>query len=86
MTQHSRHQQNIIRNFYENRDAISLQRAQELVTELYLSSGKIRQRHWKHLAGHLEKLGVAESTIVHLQDQDDPAEVAALINRISQSA
>ena len=40
---YSKHQQKIIKNYYDNRDAISLQRAQELVTELYLSEGKKRQ-------------------------------------------
>ncbi len=84
MPQHSRHQQKIIRNYYDNRDAISLQRAQELVTELYLSEGKGRQRHWKHLRGHLEKLGVAPTTIAHLEEKDDPELVANLITRIAK--
>jgi hypothetical protein len=66
MAERSRYQQNIIRNYYENRDTIALQRAQELVTELYLSEGKTRQRHWKNLAGHLEKLGVEPATITRL--------------------
>ena len=57
MNDRSKYQQNIIRNYYENRDAIALQRAQELVTELYLSEGKGREKHWKNLRGHLEKLG-----------------------------
>ena len=56
MTNRSKFQQNVIRNYYDNRDAIALQRAQELVTELYLSTGKGRQRHWKTLRVHLEKL------------------------------
>ena len=30
----------IIKNYYENRDAISLQRLSELVTELYLAEGQ----------------------------------------------
>lgn len=84
MNERSKYQQNIIRNYYDNRDAIALQRAQELVTELYLSEGKGRQRHWKHLRGHLEKLGVAETTIVHLQEKDDPELVANLISKIAK--
>ena len=58
MAEHSRYQQNIIKNFYENRESISLQRSQELVTELYLSEGKKRKKYWDQLAKHLEKLGV----------------------------
>ena len=49
MTNYSKYQQNIIKNYYENRDAIALQRVQELVTELYLSEGKKRQRHWEQI-------------------------------------
>ncbi len=84
MTQRSKYQQNVIRNYYENRDAISLQRAQELVTELYLSTGKARKKHWEHLRGHLVKLGVAEKTIDHLVCQDDPELVATLITKLTK--
>ena len=83
MTERSRFQQRALKNYYENRDAIALQRAQELVTELYLSEGKGRQRHWKNLRGHLEKLGVAPTTIAHLEEKDDPELVASLITKLS---
>ena len=39
----TKHQQKIIKNYYDNRDAISLQRLSELVTELYLAEGKARE-------------------------------------------
>ncbi len=84
MTNYSKHQQNIIKNYYDNRDAIALQRAQELVTELYLSEGKGRERHWKNLRVHLEKLGVAETTINHLVEKDNPELVANLIAKIEK--
>ena len=57
MAEHSKYQQKIIRNYYENRENIALQRAQEIVTELYLSEGKKRQKYWKNLETHLLKLG-----------------------------
>ena len=63
MTKYSRHQQNIIKNYYDNREAISIQRLQELVTELYLSEGKKRDRNWQLIASHLEKLGVKLTTL-----------------------
>ena len=63
MTNYSKHQQNIIKNYYENRDAIALQRVQELVTELYLSEGKKRQRYWEQMQLHLAKLGLQEAQI-----------------------
>ncbi|GIW98984.1 MAG: hypothetical protein KatS3mg111_2317 [Pirellulaceae bacterium] len=78
--QYTKYQQNVIRRYYENRDAIALQRAQEQVTELYLAEGKKRQRVWESLEKNLEKLGVPASQIQHLRQQDDPALVAKLIS------
>lgn len=86
MPEYSKHQQNIIRNYYDNRETISLQRAQELVTELYLTDGKKRQKHWKSLEGHLLKLSVKQETIDHLIQQDDPQLAAQLIQRLSKEA
>ena len=37
---YSKYQQKIIKNFYDNREAISLQRLSELVTELYLARAR----------------------------------------------
>lgn len=68
----TRHQEKIIKRYYENRDSIGLQKAQEAVTELYLSEGKKRATVWKRLAGHLEKVGLTESQIEHLREKDSP--------------
>jgi hypothetical protein len=84
MAEHSRYQQNVIKNYYENRENIALQRAQELVTELYLTEGKKREKNWERLVGHLEKLEVKPQTIDHLKSQDDPQLVAKLLERISK--
>jgi hypothetical protein len=54
VAERSKHQQKIIKNYYENREAISLQRLSELVTELYLAEGKGRQKQWKNIASALE--------------------------------
>ncbi len=79
MAQHTKYQQNIIKNFYKNRDNISLQRLQELVTELYLAEGKKRDKYWKDIAGHLEKLGVKKESIDHLVAQDKPEAVLGVV-------
>ena len=86
MAEHSKYQQNIIKNFYENRETISLQRAQELVTELYLSEGKKRQKYWDQLAKHLDKLGVKPDAIDRLVKQDDPQAVANLVAKLNREA
>lgn len=82
MKNYSKHQQKIIKNYYENRDTIALQRAQELVTELYLSEGKKRQRCWERLAGHLSKLGVKQPQIDHLVASDNPELVAKAVQKL----
>ena len=77
----SRHQEQIIKDYYKNRDSIGLQKAQEAVTELYLSEGKKRATVWKRLAGHLEKVGLPQSQIDHLREQDDPEMVAKMLEK-----
>lgn len=86
MTERTKYQQNIIRNYYDNRENIALQRAQELVTELYLTEGKKRQKNWDLLVGHLLKLEVKQPTIDHLRSQDDPQQVAKLLERIGRDS
>lgn len=68
----TRHQEKIIKRYYENRDSIGLQKAQEAVTELYLSEGKKRVTVWKRLASHLEKVGMSADQIAHLKEKDSP--------------
>jgi hypothetical protein len=82
MADYSKFQQKVIKRYYENRDAIALQRAQELITELYLSTGKKRQKHWDSLALHLGKLGVKPDVIAHLRSEDKPELVASLIKKL----
>ena len=79
---YSSHQQRIIKNYYNNREAISLQRLSELVTELYLSEGKKRAKQWDYILGALEKLSIPQRRINHLQKQDDPALLANLVEEL----
>ena len=82
VAERSKYQQKIIKNYYENREAISLQRLSELVTELYLAEGKARQRQWKNITSALEKLKVPASRIEHLVKQDNPSLVAKLVEEL----
>lgn len=86
MAEKTKYQQRIIRNYYENRETISLQRAQEIVTELYLSEGRKRAQYWKSLAGHLQKLDVKEPAIQALVQADDPQAAAQLVERLAREA
>jgi len=84
MSQHrTPYQERIIKNYYRNRDAIGVQKAQEAVTELYLAQGKKRETVWKRLCSHLEKAGLSADQIQHLRQQDDPALVAEAIQKIA---
>ena len=82
MAEYSKYQQKVIKRYYENRDSIALQRAQELITELYLATGKKREKHWDSLALHLGKLGVKPDVIAHLRGEDKPELVATLIKKL----
>jgi hypothetical protein len=82
MAKHSKFQQNIIKNYYRNRESISLQRLQELVTELYLSEGKKRERQWDLIVKHLEKLEIKPERIRYLRSKDDPAIICKVVEEI----
>ena len=62
----SRYQEKIIKNYYRNRDAIGLQKAQEAVTELYLSEGKKRAT----VTNMLRLLNLADEVQDHLAKGD----------------
>jgi hypothetical protein len=86
MADFSKFQQKVIKRYYDNRDDIALQRVQELVTELYLSEGKKRTKHWESVALHLGKLGVKPDVIDHLRKQDKPELVANLVKKLIEKA
>ena len=76
-----RYQQSVIRNYYNNKDNVSLQRAQELLTDLYLAEGKKREKVWDSLFMHLERIGVPPDQITHLKEAKNPELVAQLIQK-----
>ena len=82
VAERSKHQQKIIKNYYDNREAISLQRLSELVTELYLAEGKKREKQWQYIVAALEKLKIPKTRIDHLVKQDNPALVAKLVEEL----
>ena len=84
MPERTRHQEKIIKNYYNNREAIAVQRLQELVTELYLSEGKKRQQHWKNIAIHLEKLEVSPERIQQLTEEDNPEKMARFLQTLTK--
>jgi hypothetical protein len=82
MAERTKHQQKIIKNYYENYDAIALQRLGEQVTDLYLAEGKAREKLWQQITKLLEKLKIPASRIDHLVKTDDPALLAKLLEEL----
>lgn len=82
MAKRSAHQQRIIRNYYEHRDDIMLQKLGDLVTELYLAEGKKRARLWKRAAAALRNLGVPGPQVEHLVASDNPALLAERLRQM----
>ena len=82
MPNYSKYQQKVIKNYYDNQEAILLQRLGEHVTELYLSEGKARTKRWKDITKVLEKLKIPATRIEQLVKQDDPARLAKLLEEL----
>ena len=73
------YQQKIVNRYYDNSDSLATQKLAELVSDLYLSTGKKRQRVWVSLESAMQKLGVPQVRIDHLKSKDDPKLVAELV-------
>jgi hypothetical protein len=83
MENYSKHQQGIIKRYYENFDQITLQKLSELVTELYLAEGKKRDKMWQTAASHMQKLGVPKDRIDHILAKKDVTMLAGLVKELS---
>ena len=69
---YTKHQQDIIRNYYENRDAIALQRLGELVTELYLAETEAKKKKlWERVEKAMAQLKVAPAIASHIIQKKD---------------
>ena len=86
MAKRSNYQDCIIRNYYQNRDDIMLQRLGELVTDLYLAEGKTRIKVWNRVAEVLEKLKISPNEIKGLVASDNPALVANVLQKLLEKA
>src|SRR5712692_6724902 len=80
--EYTSHQQKIIKRYYNNQDIIQQERLAELVGELYLTEGKKRQRAWEAAVAAMQKLGVPQSRIDHLVQQDNAALVAEVVKEL----
>jgi hypothetical protein len=68
----SEHQKSVISNYYKNLDAISLDRLQQLVSELYLAdTDKKKERLWQRVEKAMRNLKVPKSIAEHILEERD---------------
>jgi hypothetical protein len=82
MTDYTPYQQRVIKKYYENLDNIKLTRLANLVSELYLTTGKKQERLWQQAASAMQQLGVPASRIEHLLRQRRPELLAQLVQEL----
>jgi hypothetical protein len=82
MAQLTKHQQSIVKRYYDNLDTVLLQRVGEQVTDLYLAEGKKRAKLWQSIEGSLTKLGVPQTRIDHVRNSDDARQLATLLQEL----
>ena len=82
MADRSPYQQRIIRDYYQNQDAIMLQKLGDLVTDLFLAEGKSRVRLWKRATTTLEKLKIPHDQIQRIVQSDNPTLLADLLKKL----
>jgi hypothetical protein len=86
VAEHSKYQQKIIKNYYDNQDTILLQRLGEQVTEIYLAEGKARAKRWNDIAKLLEKMKIPKTRIDNIVKQDNPTLLAKLLEELLAKA
>jgi ATP/maltotriose-dependent transcriptional regulator MalT len=82
MADHSEYQKKIIRRFYDNREQVDEQRLAELVTNLYLSEGKKRDKLWESARETMLRLKVPQKRVEHLLTAKDPALIAEVVKEL----
>jgi hypothetical protein len=86
LAEHTPYQRKIIERYYKNLDAITFQRLSEIVTELYLSQGKKRDRLWTQVAESLRRLEFSEMRIAHLMQTRDPTLLVAILKELERGS
>ncbi|MGA1980706.1 MAG: hypothetical protein ABSG99_09150 [Sedimentisphaerales bacterium] len=70
--EYSAYQRDVISRYYENLDAITLTRLQELVSQLYLAESKAKQTQlWERVHKAMLKLKVKPAIIEHIMNKKD---------------
>ena len=79
---YSSYQKKVIQRYYDNRDQLDHQKLIELVTNIYLETGKKLEKIWQTAEDVMQRMKVPESRIKHVMDSRDPAILAAVVEDI----
>ena len=82
MAEYSNYQKKVIQRFYDNRESGDEQRLAELVTNLYLSAGKKREKLWTQAEETMLRLKVPKKRVEHLIQSKDPALIAEVVKEL----
>ncbi len=75
--EYSSYQRDVISRYYDNVEAITLGRLQELVGQLYLADSKAKQaRLWERTQKAMERLKIKPAIIEHIMNKKDVAVLA----------
>ena len=75
--EYSSYQRDVISRYYDNLEAITLNRLQELVGQLYLADSKAKQaRLWERTQKAMERLKIKPAIIEHIMNKKDVAVLA----------
>jgi hypothetical protein len=82
MENYTKHQQGIIKRYYENIDQVAWQRLSELVADLYLAEGKKREKLWISAVSFMQKLQVPQVRIDAIAVKKDIEGLAKLVKEL----
>jgi hypothetical protein len=82
MEDYTKHQQGIIKRYYQNIDRIAWQKLSELVGDLYLAEGKKKDKLWQTAEAQMQKLEVPKDRIAQILGKKDPALLARLVKEL----
>jgi len=83
---YSRHQQGIIKRYYDNRESIDGEKLSELVTNLFLAEGKKKEKMWKTAEDIMTRLKVPPERVRHVIASADPAILAEVVKDLQSGA
>lgn len=70
--EYSAYQRDVISRYYDNLEAITLSRLQELVSQLYLANSKAKQTQlWERVHKAMLRLKVRPAIIEHIMNKKD---------------